>query len=160
MASTVTLSKLWLAVGSIALMVVSTLIGAISSDYLDFRSEYRSEFRSEYKQMAEAERNLLAYVQSFSSQATGNATVSAEKRNQFVREVTVLYQDAKDVADRVPEVKKEFYDFGQALVELKESALSMSGPIDAKPFWISVDKVIVTRDRFLARIREERRSYF
>lgn len=147
------------AIGAFGIALAGGVVGFLYSDYSDFRSERRAEFRKEYQEAQTAATKVLAHLQAFSDQARGEGVVSASEKAAFRKNVTVLYQDAKDVAERAPQVTPVFDEYANAMVELQNAALSMTGPIDAKIFVETLSRFLKTRDDFDEQAQNAQKDY-
>lgn len=138
---------------------VGGLGGYFLGDYLAFKSEKRAEIRSEYQQVEHATSRVLDDLQAFSDQAKGLEAVDPSRKYKFRKNMTSLYQDAEDVVTRVPEAKPEFNEFANALVDLQQTALDMTGPADAKHYVEAVSRFLKAHKDFDNKVITINESY-
>lgn len=133
--------------------------GFLLNDFFSFRIEQRQEFRAEFDEAEEIEKKILRDLQLFSDQALGRKSATDNDRAALKAKINRLYKDVNDVAIIVPEAQSEFDAYADAMIELQNAALKMTGPIDAKAFVESVSKFFKTQQDFNKKIRELRGNY-
>jgi len=129
-------SESWLSKHGVTLIavVVTAVTTLLVSDYVNFSSSNREQVAQQQKNVEETAKQVSRLLQKFSDQATGRGKTTAEDYTQLKTLLLQLTEEARSLSERLPSTKSAYVQFTDAMIELRNAAGEMTGPLDAKPF--------------------------
>lgn len=119
-----------------ALSSLATAIAAVWLNYSDFRKTRIEANSAATEQTVQANFDLKPILDKFIALSRGAGHVTQDDRVQLTKAIRQSYDKAEDVRNRLGGLDAEFRDLSSALVQLKEGADNMTGPIDGKQFFL------------------------
>lgn len=125
--------------------VIGLMLGAIVSDFGNFRAANRDIAKRQIEASEKADHDMNAILQKFADKALGKADTTVEDLRILKSTVKESFAAAERLKYSFPKAGREVDQFGDALVTLQKSAELLTGPADGKAFVRSVSRYYVAK---------------
>jgi hypothetical protein len=135
--------------GTACAFVLGAVLTAIVSGFFDFQSSQRSELVQAQTEAQDAAKELINALVPLSDFATAKSQELKPDDVQALRsKVLSLHEDTQNVVMLLPELKPQFDDYAEAMVQLQRAVSEMDGPYTAKGFVEATSDFFVKKAAF------------
>lgn len=141
--------------------MLGVVLTAIVSDFFDFQSAQRSELVQAQTEAQDAAKELISALAPLSDFATAKSQELKQGDVQVLRsKVLSLHEDTQNVVLLLPELKPQFDDYAEAMVQLQRAVSEMDGPYTAKGFVEATSEFFVKKEAFDQKFNALTSSYW
>lgn len=149
----------WAWCATVAWTALSAAGGGLLTDFSDFRKSQIEASSKAVDSAIEANEALTPLLVKFAKVALNEGTVTAEDRVELDQTLNKANEKALTVKSVYPSLSGSYDAYADALIEIKQSADQLKGPLSAKPFVKAVANYSVARDNFRVAAENMKSSY-
>ena len=142
------------------LSVITFVAGFLVSDFVNFRSDQRSLLKEEFHQSEETAKLVDKQLALLSAVALGQKNKDPAVVTDLSNNAMALFNEAAIITKRIPAAQVSFDRYSDAIVQLREAAVKLSGPKDGKAFVEAVSTYYSTKDEFDKIVVSSQGRYF
>ena len=139
--------------------VVSAVGGGLFSDVREFRGKRFETASTTVDAAFEANEALTPLLIKFAKLALNEGTVSSDDRVELDQIINKANDKAFAVKTLYPKLNEQYVSYSDALIELKQSADKLRGPLTGKDFVKAVSDYSVASERFRVATQDAKGSY-
>jgi hypothetical protein len=140
-------------------VIVGSVLTLLATSYVDFQKTNHSIAMEDFDKLNTTATELYQILLAYSNKARTGVPVDDITQRRFAEVVLKLDAEARINYMREPGTQKEFTEYENALVSLKEAADNLQGPLNGKGFVETISRYFVAQTKFTSEILKAQRSF-